>query len=102
MADAPALGAGAAKAAWRFDPSLAYQILGRPVTDPTRDDPLRRPFGHPVTDPTRDDPLRRPFGRPVTDPTTDDPFRRRFGRPVTEAAGNRPLATGSPATSEAP
>ncbi len=25
MADAPALGAGAAKAAWRFDPSLAYQ-----------------------------------------------------------------------------
>jgi hypothetical protein len=29
MADAPALGAGAAKAAWRFDPSLAYE---RPIT----------------------------------------------------------------------
>src|SRR5436190_14633387 len=26
MADAPALGAGAAKAAWRFDPSLAYEV----------------------------------------------------------------------------
>src|SRR5436190_1262051 len=26
MADAPALGAGAAKAAWRFDPSLAYEL----------------------------------------------------------------------------
>ena len=25
MADAPALGAGVAKATWRFDPSLAYQ-----------------------------------------------------------------------------
>ena len=29
MADAPALGAGAAKAAWRFDPSLAYQDNSR-------------------------------------------------------------------------
>ena len=29
MADAPALGAGAAKAAWRFDPSLAYQVRGQ-------------------------------------------------------------------------
>ncbi len=26
MADAPALGAGAAQAAWRFDPSLAYKV----------------------------------------------------------------------------
>ena len=29
MADAPALGAGAAKAAWRFDPSLAYHLVVR-------------------------------------------------------------------------
>ena len=31
MADAPALGAGAAQAAWRFDPSLAYQVTRRVV-----------------------------------------------------------------------
>ncbi len=30
MADAPALGAGAAQAAWRFDPSLAYQHGSHP------------------------------------------------------------------------
>ncbi len=48
MADAPALGAGAAKAACRFDPDLAYQILRyanrsrHPVRRPDvvgRDDP---------------------------------------------------------------
>ena len=32
MADAPALGAGAAKAAWRFDPSLAYHQAPPPYT----------------------------------------------------------------------
>ena len=48
MADAPALGAGAAKAACRFDPDLAYQLLryanldGHPARRPDldgRDDP---------------------------------------------------------------
>ena len=39
MADAPALGAGAAQAAWRFDPSLAYQRLS---CVPFRPPPARR------------------------------------------------------------
>ena len=47
MADAPALGAGAAKAAWRFDPSLAYQAGGPGPAPDARDGRLaQRRFPH--------------------------------------------------------